>query len=108
MAERIAVVLFNLGGPDAPEAVQPFLFNLFNDPAIINLPQPLRWCLATLMSYRRAPVARRIYDHLGGASPLLGLTRDQGRSLEAALADRHALLASDDRGSGSRGQEFRA
>ena len=42
MAERIAVVLFNLGAPDAPEAVQPFLFNLFNDRAIIALPQPLR------------------------------------------------------------------
>ena len=86
MAEKIAVVLFNLGGPDAPEAVQPFLFNLFNDKAIIALPQPLRWCLATLVSHRRAPVARKIYEHLGGASPLLGLTRDQSRALEAALA----------------------
>ena len=36
-------VLFNLGGPDSPEAVQPFLFNLFNDRAIIGLPQPMRW-----------------------------------------------------------------
>ncbi len=88
MAERIAVVLFNLGGPDAPEAVQPFLFNLFNDPAIIALPQPLRWCLATLASHRRAPAARKIYHHMGGASPLLGLTRDQARALEAALAER--------------------
>ncbi|MCH7942365.1 MAG: ferrochelatase [Proteobacteria bacterium] len=87
MAEKIAVVLFNLGGPDAPEAVQPFLFNLFNDKAIIALPQPLRWCLATLVSHRRAPVARKIYDHLGGSSPLLGRTRDQARALEAALAD---------------------
>ena len=87
-AEKIAVVLFNLGGPNAPEAVQPFLFNLFNDKAIIALPQPLRWCLATLVSHRRAPVARKIYDQIGGASPLLGLTRDQARALEAALADR--------------------
>ena len=86
MVERVAVVLFNLGGPDAPEAVQPFLFNLFNDHAIIALPQPLRWCLATLVSHRRAPVARRIYDQIGGASPLLGLTRDQARALERALA----------------------
>ena len=50
---RLAVVLFNLGGPDRPEAVQPFLFNLFNDPAIISLPQPLRWLLATLISRRQ-------------------------------------------------------
>lgn len=88
MAEKIAVVLFNLGGPDAPEAVQPFLFNLFNDRAIIGLPQPLRWCLATLASHRRAPVAREIYDHIGGSSPLLGLTRDQAAALEAALDGR--------------------
>ena len=45
-----AVVLFNLGGPDAPQSVQPFLFNLFNDKAIIGLPQPLRWLVAKLMT----------------------------------------------------------
>ena len=39
---RLAVVLFNLGGPDSPDAVRPFLFNLFRDPAIIGLPNPLR------------------------------------------------------------------
>ena len=49
MSERLAVVLFNLGGPDRPESVQPFLFNLFNDPAIITLPQPLRWAIAKLI-----------------------------------------------------------
>ncbi len=57
---RIAVVLFNLGGPDGPEAIRPFLFNLFSDRAIIGVPQPFRWCLATLVAHRRAPVAREI------------------------------------------------
>ena len=42
-SKRLAIVLFNLGGPDKPESVQPFLFNLFNDKAIIGLPQPLRF-----------------------------------------------------------------
>ena len=46
MSSRIAIVLFNLGGPDDPDAVRPFLFNLFNDPAIIGVPGPLRWLLA--------------------------------------------------------------
>jgi len=55
---KIAVVLFNLGGPDSPDAVKPFLFNLFNDPAIINLPNPFRWFLAKLISGRRAAKAR--------------------------------------------------
>jgi len=83
---RLAVVLFNLGGPDRPEAVQPFLFNLFNDPAIIGVPQPLRWLLAKLISRRRAPVAADIYRQLGGGSPLLPNTEAQARALEQALA----------------------
>jgi len=84
---RYAIVLFNLGGPDGPGAVRPFLFNLFNDPAIIALPGPLRWLVARLISTRRAPLARAIYEHLGGASPLLANTEAQARALEAALAD---------------------
>lgn len=83
---RLAVVLLNLGGPDSPEAVKPFLFNLFNDPAIIGLPQPMRWLLAKLISGRRAPLAREIYDHLGGGSPLLPNTEQQARALEESLA----------------------
>ncbi len=82
---KTAVVLFNLGGPDRPEAVRPFLFNLFNDPAIIGAPGPIRWLLARLISSRRAPVAREIYAHLGGASPLLANTEAQAAALEAAL-----------------------
>ncbi|MEX2009592.1 MAG: ferrochelatase, partial [Dongiaceae bacterium] len=45
---KTAIVLFNLGGPDSLDAVEPFLFNLFCDPAIIGLPQPLRWVVARL------------------------------------------------------------
>jgi len=86
MSERLAVVLFNLGGPDRPESVQPFLFNLFNDPAIINLPQPLRWGVAKLISARRAPVAQEIYEELGGGSPLLPNTEAQASALRDAVA----------------------
>jgi ferrochelatase len=50
-----AVILFNLGGPDKLENVEPFLFNLFNDPAILNLPTILRYPLAKLISNRRSP-----------------------------------------------------
>ena len=82
---QVAVVLFNLGGPDGPEAVRPFLFNLFNDPAIIGAPGPIRWMLAQLISRRRAPVAREIYAKLGGGSPLVPNTEKQARALEAAL-----------------------
>jgi ferrochelatase len=83
---KIAVVLFNLGGPDSLEAVQPFLQNLFGDPAIINLPSFLRKPLAKLIAARRAPLARKIYEHLGGRSPILPETEAQARALEEALA----------------------
>lgn len=83
--KRIAIVLFNLGGPDGPDAVQPFLFNLFSDRAIINLPQPLRWLVAKLVSSRRAPVAREIYAQMGGRSPIVPETERQARALEEEL-----------------------
>ncbi len=85
--EKIAIVLFNLGGPDRPEAIKPFLFNLFNDKAIIGAPQPIRWLLAKSISGKRAPVAAEIYQHLGGKSPLLEQTESQARALEQALSD---------------------
>jgi len=80
-----AVILFNLGGPDKIENVEPFLFNLFNDPAILNLPGLLRYPLAKLISNRRAPVAKKIYEELGGASPILKLTKEQSETLETKL-----------------------
>jgi ferrochelatase len=83
--KKLAVVLFNLGGPDNPEAVRPFLRNLFSDPAIIALPGVLRLPLAWEVARRRAPVAREIYAHMGGRSPILEETRKQARALESAL-----------------------
>jgi len=84
---RLAVVLFNLGGPDRPAAVEPFLRNLFSDPAILRLPTPLRVFLARLIARRRARVARGIYDRLGGGSPLLANTRAQAAALEKRLSE---------------------
>jgi ferrochelatase len=80
-----AIILFNLGGPDKIENVEPFLFNLFNDPAILNLPTFLRYPLAKLISNRRAPVAKKIYEELGGASPILKLTKEQSDALEKKI-----------------------
>ena len=80
-----AIILFNLGGPDKLENVEPFLFNLFNDPAILNLPTFLRYPLAKLISNRRTPVAKKIYAELGGSSPILKLTKEQSSALEIKL-----------------------
>ena len=85
---RIAVVLFNLGGPDDQASVKPFLFNLFNDPAIIGLPQPFRTALARLISSRRETGAQANYALMGGGSPLLPESRKQAAALSSALAAR--------------------
>ena len=82
---RLAVVLFNLGGPDSLSAVEPFLYNLFSDPTIIPLPGWLRKPIASWIARRRAPIARDIYRRIGGRSPLLDETRAQAASLEESL-----------------------
>jgi ferrochelatase len=88
VSRRLAVVLFNLGGPDGPDAVQPFLFNLFSDPAIIRAPGPVRWSLAHLISRTRAKTAQANYAVMGGGSPLLPETERQAQALQAELARR--------------------
>jgi ferrochelatase len=84
---RRALVLFNLGGPDTLAAVEPFLFNLFSDPAIITLPNPLRWLLARFIARQRAPIARGIYEKLGNGSPLRPNTEAQAAALGARLGE---------------------
>ncbi len=76
--ERLAIVLFNLGGPDRPEAVAPFLRNLFNDPAILRVPFFVRPFLARLIAGKRTQPALANYAILGGRSPLLELTESAG------------------------------
>lgn len=86
MTRKLAVVLFNLGGPDGPRAVRPFLFNLFRDPAIIGLPAIARYPIAALISTTRERTAKANYAIMGGGSPLLPETEKQARELETELA----------------------
>jgi ferrochelatase len=82
---KIAVVLCNLGGPDAPEAVRPFLFNLFNDKAIIGAPGPIRFLIASLISTTRAKSAGANYGLMGGRSPIMPETQAQADKLQIQL-----------------------
>jgi ferrochelatase len=86
-SKKVAVILFQLGGPDSQQAVEPFLYNLFCDPDIINFPGSFlaRKPLAKLISLTRSKVVRRHYAEIGGASPIRRLTEQQCHSLEAAL-----------------------
>ena len=85
MSKKTAVVMFNLGGPDSLDAVKPFLFNLFYDPAIITVSNPFRWIIAKIISSKRAPIAKDIYREIGNKSPILEETIKQQEKLEARL-----------------------
>lgn len=99
-AERVGVLLLNLGGPDTLDDVQPFLYNLFADPDIIRLPGPVQWMqplIAQLISMVRAPKSREGYAAIGGGSPLREITQSQANALAGALRqkglDAHAYVA---------------
>jgi ferrochelatase len=79
------VILTNLGGPDSLGAIQPFLYNLFSDPYIIELPRPIRKPLALLISHIRARRTKKYYIAMGGKSPQLEQTLKQAEALEREL-----------------------
>lgn len=85
MSKKTAVVLMNLGGPDKLESVKPFLFNLFFDKAITRLPKPFRWILAKLISGAREKKSKKIFESIGGRSPILAETKEQAELLEKKL-----------------------
>lgn len=85
MDKKTAVVLFNLGGPSSEKEIFPFLFSLFYDRAILNLPTPLRYLLAKYIAFRRLKKAKAIYGELGGKSPLLPNTKNQAKALQKEL-----------------------
>jgi len=89
-ANRLGVVLFQLGGPDTLEAIEPFLYNLFCDPDIIDFPLARlgRKPLAKLISSTRARKVRHHYATIGGGSPIRRHTERQAQALEAELAAR--------------------
>src|SRR3954451_20495997 len=84
---KIGVVLFQLGGPDSLQAIEPFLYNLFCDPDIIDFPfaRIARQPLAKLISTTRAKKVAHHYAEIGGKSPILEFTRRQAVALEAVL-----------------------
>jgi ferrochelatase len=85
---RVGVILFQLGGPDTLAAIEPFLFNLFCDPDIIDFPFARigRRPLAKLISTTRARKVQHHYATIGGGSPIRRFTEQQAQALEAELA----------------------
>jgi ferrochelatase len=88
-----ALLLANMGGPTAPDEVRNYLRAIFRDPAILPVPNALRYLLASLISARRAEKVRARYGLIGGASPLPGWTMAQRDAVESALrADGSEML----------------
>eukprot|EP00192_Tetraselmis_astigmatica_P005298 CAMPEP_0117649278 /NCGR_PEP_ID=MMETSP0804-20121206/881_1 /TAXON_ID=1074897 /ORGANISM="Tetraselmis astigmatica, Strain CCMP880" /LENGTH=503 /DNA_ID=CAMNT_0005454993 /DNA_START=281 /DNA_END=1792 /DNA_ORIENTATION=+ len=88
-ADKVGVLLLNLGGPDTLDDVQPFLYNLFADPDIIRLPPqvsflqaPLAWIISNL----RASKSKEGYETIGGGSPLRRITEDQAQAIQDSMA----------------------
>ncbi|HET6400125.1 MAG TPA: ferrochelatase [Candidatus Kapabacteria bacterium] len=90
----IAIILLQFGGPDSLDAVQPFLFNLFNDPDIFNLPfgPSFQKFIARQISSRRAPIASEKYKEIGGKSPIVERTEEQVRALTKYFEEHHPEL----------------
>src|SRR4051812_48083655 len=87
----LGVVLLNLGGPETLDDVEPYLFNLFSDPYILEFPWLLGWLrrpLAARIAKRRAPESKENYRKIGGGSPLNRNTALQAAALEAELVRR--------------------
>src|SRR6202521_3824779 len=88
-SRRVGIVLFQLGGPDTLEAIEPFLYNLFCDPDIIDFPFARigRKPLAKLISTTRARKVQHHYATIGGGSPIRRFTEQQAQALETELAN---------------------
>ena len=88
--EKTCIVMMNMGGPGSIEDVEPFLFNLFMDPGIIDIPlgKLFRPLIAGRISRKRAITAKGYYEKIGGKSPLLGITLDQASALEEILSEK--------------------
>ncbi len=89
-SKRVGIVLFQLGGPDTLDAIEPFLFNLFCDPDIIDFPfaRVGRKALAKLISTTRAKKVQHHYSVIGGGSPIRKFTEQQAGALQRHLLDR--------------------
>jgi ferrochelatase len=87
MADKPGVLLVQLGGPERPEELRPFLYELFADPEILSVPAPFRQAAAFLISRLRAPVAAKTYEQIGW-SPIRKWSRLQAALLERELLSR--------------------
>ena len=90
--KKIGVVLLNMGGPDSLDAIQPFLYNLFSDHDIIQIPRIIQKPVAWIISKTRAKKTKEYYEYMGGKSPQKEQTLKQAKLLQEALGDRYKVV----------------
>jgi ferrochelatase len=90
--KKIGVVLLNMGGPDSLDAVEPFLYNLFSDHDIIQIPKPIQKPVAWFISKIRSRSTEKYYRLMGGKSPQKEQTLQQKDKLQEALGDRYRVV----------------
>lgn len=90
MGGKTGILLLNLGGPETPRDIRPFLLSLFSDREIIRLPggRVGQWAIARMIVLARLKSVKRNYARIGGGSPILKWTRAQAEGLERRLAER--------------------
>lgn len=88
-SNQTALILLNMGGPDSLDAIEPFLFNLFSDRELIQLPLGglLQKPFARLISHFRSKKVRESYEYIGGCSPLLAWTQKQAAGIAQRLGE---------------------
>ena len=90
---RRGIALLQFGGPDSPEAIRPFLRDLFDDPEILSMPAFVRKPLAWTIAKFRAPRVAENYAKMGGASPIGMWTEKQADALRRGLPGVHVEVA---------------
>ncbi len=87
--DNLGIVLLNMGGPSTLDEIQPFLYHLFMDPAIIDIPLPgfLRDWLCRFIAWKRSNSKKDEYEAIGGGSPLNDISRQQADGLEKTLRE---------------------
>ncbi len=90
--KKIGIVLLNMGGPDSLDAVEPFLYNLFSDHDIIQIPRLIQKPVAFLVSKLRSKSTKKYYQAIGGKSPQKEQTLEQAKALQKSLGERYKVV----------------
>jgi ferrochelatase len=93
---KIAVILFNIGGPESTEKskIKKYLMNFFSDKFIIRQTLIVRKLIAFIISRTRYKKTKKIYDSIGGKSPVLENTREQIKALKSQLGENFDIFCS--------------